>query len=124
MRFCIFPYKESGIWYFDHDELLREPFVQGAPEVIEELIADFDEPETPFRLHFSNRPFDGWQMELAHEAQEWGGDWYCETTLGLEAWLCPILLRFFAVPPCLLYIAAEPLTLECRAGVMQEAQLS
>ena len=48
----IAPYRHGGTWVFDDDRvgLLREPFVSGAPEMIDVLVADIPDAANGFRL--------------------------------------------------------------------------
>ena len=62
----IYPYREQYIWVFDDErvELVREPFVQGVPQMIEALVADIPNADRGFRLLFSANPFPGYQAEM------------------------------------------------------------
>ena len=55
----IAPYWYEGTWVFDDDSvgLLREPFVSGVPEMIDELVQDIPDARAGFRLTFSSNPF-------------------------------------------------------------------
>jgi len=57
----ITPYWYSGIWVFnDPDvELVREPFIEGVPAMIDDLVSNIPEAREGFRLTFSETPFPG-----------------------------------------------------------------
>ena len=50
----IYPYCEQYTWVFDDERvgLVREPFVQGVPEMINVLVADIPNAAQGFRLLF------------------------------------------------------------------------
>ena len=105
------PYHEHGTWVFDDPAtgLVREPFVAGVPEMIDDLVKGIPGAERGFRLLFSAGPFPGYQREFARARQEYGGTWYrCENP-DREGWLCPALLKYFPEAPARLYAKAEPL---------------
>jgi hypothetical protein len=68
------PYRHHGMWVFDDSRvrLLQEPFVAGADNTIDRVVADF--PDT-------------------------GGNWYFSEELRMEGWLGPALLRYFSGAP-------------------------
>ena len=105
----ISPYKLHNTWVFDdyNYSLKAEPFVSGAPEVIDELVKDINNAESGFRLIFSLQPFPGYKAKLKWTNAEYNGNWYCWDTLKLNAWLCPALLCYFNIPPKLIYCKAE-----------------
>lgn len=105
----IVPYFFEGTWVFDDDRvgLLREPFVSGAPEMIDRLVSDIPDAQSGFRLIFSPQPFPGYQAELHWVREEWGGNWYEWPQQKLEGWLCPALFKYFAKAPERIYSKAE-----------------
>jgi hypothetical protein len=105
----IFPYKQSGVWMFDDATvgLVREPFVSGAPEIIERLVANIPGAENGFALYFSEAPFPRHQAELIWLREEYGGNWYRPNGTDLEGWLCPALLRYFSTAPARIYCRAD-----------------
>ena len=105
----IFPYKQSGVWVFDDATvgLLREPFVSGAPEIIERLVAKIRGAENGFALYFSEAPFPRHQAELIWVREEYGGNWYRLNGTDLEGWLCPALFKYFSTAPARIYCRAE-----------------
>ena len=104
------PYWYQGTWVFDDAsvELDKEPFVQGVPEMIDELVKDIPNARSGFMLLFSSLPFSGYQVELTRVREEYGGYWYKAKDEGAEGWLCPALFRYFDAAPESLYIKAEP----------------
>ncbi|MFB3825918.1 MAG: DUF6717 family protein [Bryobacteraceae bacterium] len=106
----IFPYKDHGVWVFDDASvgLVKEPFVCGAPEIIERLVKDIPKADRGFTLLASAGPFPRYQAELVWLREESGGHWYRLSGTGMEAWLCPALLLYFSPAPARLYVATEP----------------
>lgn len=101
----IHPYKYEGMWVFDDEkaELVQEPFVSGADEIIDRMVADISDAENGFSLIFSDQPFPGFQAELAWRREEHGGNWYHSQALDMEGWLCPALFKYFDKAPTRLY---------------------
>ena len=104
------PYWYQGTWVFDDAsvELDKEPFVQGVPEMIDELVKDIPNARSGFVLLFSSLPFSGYQVELTRVREEYGGYWYRAKNQSVEGWLCPALFRYFETAPESLYVKAEP----------------
>lgn len=94
---------------FDDDAvgLKEEPFVSGAPEVIDMLVADMPGADAGFALYFSDRPFPQYQVKLDWLKEEYGGNWYRTTETGMEGWLCPAMLKYFDQAPVNIYARAE-----------------
>lgn len=116
---AIVPYRRQGTWVFDDADtgLVMEPFVEGTPAIIDELVTDIPGAEAGFYLRFSSQYFDGCQLVLEHVDGDGGlGHWYRvaasslpNVTLNAQGWLCPALYRYFSEAPELLYVGAEPL---------------
>jgi len=106
----IAPYRYEGTWVFDDPDvdLLREPFVAGMPEMIDELVKDIGDAHTGFRLLFSDRPFPEYQWRMTRMKEEMGGYWYRVEALEMRGWLCPAMFRYFENAPGEIYIKAEP----------------
>jgi len=106
----IAPYWFEGTWVFDDPSvgLVREPFVSGVPEMIDELVEDIPDARSGFRLTFSVGPFPGYQQELIWVREEFGGHWYRSEDPPMEGWLCPALFKYFDEPPERIYVKAEP----------------
>ena len=106
----IAPYWFSGTWVFDDPEvgLVREPFVSGIPEMINELVEDIPNARDGFRMTFSAGRFPGFQRELMWVREEDGGHWYRTEDPPMEGWLCPALFKYFDEAPEKLFIRADP----------------
>lgn len=105
----IFPYKHQGVWMFDDAAvgLQQEPFVSGAPEIIEVMTSQMQIKDAAkgFALYFSDSPFPQYQVKLDRVREEYGGNWY---RVGeMEGWLCPALFKYFAEAPAHIYCRAE-----------------
>ena len=107
----ISPYWSSETWVFDDPDvgLVREPFVSGVPEMIDELVKEIPDARKGFRLLFSAAPFPGYQKRFDRLREEMGGTWYQSEDATREGWLCPALFRYFDRAPQALYVKAEPL---------------
>ena len=107
----IAPYWYQGTWVFDDESvgLLREPFVEGIPEMINRLVRDIPDTCNGFRLLFSANPFPGYQGELIWERSEYGGNWYRDIETVKSGWLCPALFKYFDAAPKKIYVKAERL---------------
>ena len=109
----IHPYKVSETWVFDdeHFGLVQEPFVLGASEMIDAILATLKPPienaERGFRLLFSASPFPGCHAELVRLREEIGGNWYQFADGSMEGWLCPALFHYFPQAPDRIYAKAE-----------------
>ena len=101
----IHPYKHNGTWMFDDERvgLGQEPFVFGADDVIERMVASISGAEKGFTLIFSDKPFPQFQLELEWRREEFEGNWYYSQDLDMEGSLCPALLRYFESAPPKLY---------------------
>lgn len=115
----IAPYWSDGTWVFDDPSvgLVREPFVMGAPAMIDHVIerAEIPGPEARrdgVRLLFSASPFPGFHKEARRVRAEAGGHWYRFEEPDMEGWLCPAMFHYFDEAPERLYVRAEAL----RAG--------
>jgi hypothetical protein len=67
----ITPYRYEGTWVFDDSdvELVREPFVEGMPEIIDTILAREGIAGDKFRLLFSPTPFPNHQAVLEWESE-------------------------------------------------------
>lgn len=102
----IHPYKHEGMWVFDDEsvELVREPFVAGADEIIETLVSELPNAEKGFSLVFSAKPFPGFQTVFDWRREEMGGNWYFNQEVDMEGWLCPALFKYFETAPEKIYV--------------------
>ncbi len=107
----IAPYWYEGTWVFDDPEvgLVREPFVSGVPDMIDDLVQDIPNARAGFRLTFSAGPFPGYERALLWVRKEYGGNWYRSEDPPMEGWLCPALFNYFDEEPEKLYVRADPL---------------
>lgn len=118
---AIAPYwcAQTQTWVFDDDSvgLRREPFVEGIPEMIDDLVQDIPDARDGFRLIFSETPFPGYQRRLTWVYEELGGNWYrlakepddVAGHLSQQGWLCPALFKYFDRAPQNIYVKAESL---------------
>ena len=102
---AIHPYQAHGMWVFDDAAvgLSQEPFVSGADDIIDRMVAGIDGAREGFTLLFAAEPFPGFQLELEWLRADLSGNWYRSDAIGMEGWLCPALLRYFDAPPPKLY---------------------
>ena len=105
----IVPYKWEGMWVFDDPRvgLDKEPFVSGADNMIDVLVADIPRAEAGFRLVFSGVPFPSQQVVVEWRREENGGNWYYAPGYDMEGWLCPALMKYFEYVPARIFIRAE-----------------
>jgi hypothetical protein len=98
-------------WVFDDPakDLAQEPFVEGIPAMIDDLVGAIPNALRGFRLLFSAGPFPGYQRKLTRLRQDFGGWWYASDEPAAEGWLCPALFRYFDEAPSEIYVKAEPL---------------
>jgi len=96
-------------WAFDDPTvgLEKEPFVWGAPAIIDLLVAGIPNARDGVRLLFSDSPFPGFQRSLTLKRQENGGGWYRLGDSQMEGWLCPALFMYFSEAPPRIYVRAE-----------------
>jgi len=114
----IAPYWADGTWVFDDPSvgLVREPFVMGAPAMIDHVVELAGIPQAEarsdgVRLLFSASPFPGFHKEAHRVREDSGGNWYRFEEPCVEGWLCPALFHYFDAAPERLYVRAEPLRL-------------
>jgi len=112
----IAPYWSDGTWMFDDPAvgLVREPFVMGAPAMIDHVVelAGILLPEARregVRLLFSTNPFPGFHKEAVLVRPDSGGNWYRFEEPDMEGWLCPAMFHYFEEAPERLFVRAEPL---------------
>ena len=106
----IAPYWFEGTWVFDDDQvgLHREPFEEGAPQIIDQLVKDIPDAKEGFRLTCSETAFPGYQKKLLWVRAENGGNYYRLEKAEAEGWLCPAMFRYFSHTPKVLYVRADP----------------
>ena len=93
-------------WAFDDKirGIKAEPFVCGAPEIIDALAGPLRNQKA-LRLIFSAAPFPGNPAVLEHLRSECGGNWYRYRKM--EGWLCPTLFAYFETAPKNIYVKVE-----------------
>ena len=101
--------REQGIWAFDDPTrgLVREPFVAGADTAFD-LLAQQHGCTDRLTVTVSSSPFPGVNLRLTRLRFGDGGAWYHIDPLGVEGWLCPATLRFFAAFPEVMHAAVAP----------------
>ena len=108
------PYWHADTWVFDdeHFGLVQEPFVSGAPEIIDTLVSHSEIPRAQdgFTLIFSEQPFPGHQATIVRTTEELGGNWYRLDGSTMEGWLCPALGHYFHEAPEKIYVHAKALS--------------
>jgi hypothetical protein len=105
------PSWNQGTWVFQNDavELDREPFAEGIPQMIDELVKDIPNARGGFRLLFSSAPFSEYQLELKKVSEDFGGHWYRADGSQGQGYLCPAMCNCFETAPERLYVKAEPI---------------
>ncbi len=108
--FVIAPYKFEGVWVFDDPsvDLLQEPFVSGADDIIDILTEDIPDAAHGFKLIFSRHPFPGYTARFDWNRPEFAGNWYTWPERNVEGWLCPALFKYFESAPETLYVKVSP----------------
>jgi len=108
----IAPYKYEGMWVFDDPKvgLDREPFVEGADEIIDRTVEakGIQNADAGFRLIFSAGPFPNYDLKFNWLREAQGGNYYQTDQYDIEAWLCPALLKYFDSLPQHIYARIEP----------------
>ena len=108
---CIHPYMHEMQWVFDDPAvgLDKEPFVNGADLLIDQLVEHIPNAEYGFALLFSAAPFEGSSVKLVWEREEADGNWYYCDAFNTSGWLCPALLKYFGTAPGEIYVGAKSL---------------
>lgn len=105
------PYWHNETWVFDDPtfDLVKEPFILGVPEMINNLVNSIPDAQSGFRLIFSTKPFPHYQRKIEWVREEMEGNWYRSEEDDLEGWLCPALFNYFETAPLEIYVKAESL---------------
>jgi hypothetical protein len=105
----ILPYRYEGTWVFDDPRvgLVREPFVAGVPELIDDLVAGIPGATNGFRLTFSARPFPSYQKKLIWLRGDSVGNYYRMDGSEKQGWICPAMFHYYQTPPKELYVRAD-----------------
>lgn len=115
--FVITPYKHRGMWVFTDRSrgLVREPFVAGADTVIDMAVmaAGIKAAGRGFNLIFSETRFPSNQIELSLKKSDiksaMGGNTYHCRQMGIDAWLCPALYKYFIKAPKKIFAEFRPI---------------
>lgn len=108
------PTKDAlGVWRFDDEALglVAEPFVGTANTLIDVLLNDASAYACELTASILPPDQPGMYAELMWlrvDIEE--GNWYRADfgrTLALDVWLCPVLDRYFGVPPARLFMTAR-----------------
>jgi len=104
----IFPYRDT--WVFDDEQvgLIKEPFVEEMPAIIDLFVKNIPNANQVFRLLFSNNKFPNYQAELIWVKEEFEGNWYYWQQYDLT--VCPALYKYFPIAPKYIYCKAESLS--------------
>jgi len=105
----IAPYRYAGTWVFDDPAvgLKKEPFVNGIPDMINDMVKDSPNADQGFRLLFSAQPFPGHTIKLTWRRGDAYGNWYYCQQSKKEGWLCPGLFKYYSAALKELYARAE-----------------
>jgi hypothetical protein len=102
--------KTGSTWIFDDASrgVVAEPFVQGIPAMIDQVILDtLGGPRNNVRIFFSAQQFPGSSARWDWLLEECGGNWYADVTAKKVGWLCPCLGKYFAVAPAAIHLRVE-----------------
>lgn len=97
-------YKQGDTWYFDDKEkgIEKEPFVQGSSKIISFTVG---KDVRKARLTLSDNE------SLSHSLLKTDirGDWteYYSAELNMYGWLCPVLYKYFASPPDVIWFSLK-----------------
>ena len=106
----IVPYRYAGTWVFDDSKagLVREPFVAGVPEMIDQMVTTIADATNGFRLTFSAQPFPGYQKKLIWVRADTTGNYYRLEGTEKQGWICPAMFHYYRAAPKELYVKADP----------------
>jgi hypothetical protein len=104
--FSIRPYRWQNQWVFDDErvQLVKEPFVMGIPEIIDNAVSHLPKAQEGFTVYFNNTGIPEADLTLNRLYEEAGGNWYECTKTGRKGWLCPALYKYYPQAPETLYI--------------------
>jgi hypothetical protein len=107
--FMIAPYWYEGTWVFDDPTtgLVREPFISGVPELINEIVRDIPDARLGFRLTYAAVPYRGFKHKLKLLRDEYNGSWYGLEGTSIKGWLCLALFKYFDRGPEHLYVQVD-----------------
>lgn len=106
-------YRYHGFWVFDDEDrdIVREAFVNGTDELIDQLTKNIRHARYGFLLQFSENPWPGQQVHLNRlsSGSIIDGTWYWCEEFHAPGWLCGVLYDYFDDPPDTIYAAAYPI---------------
>lgn len=106
----LYPYRYYDAWVFDDPTtgLVREPFVSGADDIIDKMVANIPNAEAGFTMLFSSQYFPGaLRMEWCRADEAGVGNWYYSADFDMEGWLCPALFKYFPAAPPEIYVQCK-----------------
>ena len=105
----IAPYKYHGTWVFDDPRLglVQEPLISGANTLIDRAVANILGADREFFLIFSDQPFPGYVIGMIWRRSDMDGHWFYSETFDHEAWVHPVLLKYFEDVPKALYLQCK-----------------
>lgn len=104
--FSIKPYKYEGTWVFDDERvgLVKEPFLMGIPEMIDEVLLNRKITTEAFTVFFSSTGFPEADLVLEKQEEESGGTWYLNKSNESRGWLCPALFLYYKIAPKQIFV--------------------
>ena len=108
--YSIRPFRYQNMWVFDDDRvgLVKEPFVMGIPEIIDQTIKHIPDAQNGFTVLINDTGLPSPDIILKKLNEDAGGNWYqCEQT-SMKGWLCPALYKYYPLAPETLYIKVQP----------------
>ena len=111
----IHPYLDQGIWVFDDPvySLVREPFVGGMTEILNEVSREQVGGADHMTIVFSAYKFPGHQYVLEKDERDDDptdvGTWYRVAVANqlMRGWLCPALNLYFPESPNIIYVQVK-----------------
>jgi hypothetical protein len=104
--YVIHPYRYQHMWVFDDArvDLVKEPFVMGIPEIIDQAVQHLPNPEAGFMVLFNDTGLPQADLVLQKLEEDAGGNWYQCAASGRKGWLCPALYKYYPTAPQNLFI--------------------
>jgi hypothetical protein len=108
--YAIRPYRYQNTWVFDDAcvGFVKEPFVMGIPEIIDQAVQHLPNPQEGFTVLFNDTGLPQPDLVLNKLNEDAGGNWYTWAHTGLKGWLCPALYKYYAAASGTLYIKIQP----------------
>lgn len=101
--------ERADTWVFDDQsrDLCQERFVNGTPEIINNMVQDIPSARSGFTLKFSDQEFPGSNRVFEHAGADLQGNWYWDEATDGLGWLCPALYKYFDTAPEQIFARAE-----------------